>query len=266
MPFTMSHAAAVLPFYRPLARWRVLSAVVIGSMVPDFHIFAPWPMERFETHSAAALFTFSLPVGLLCYWVFQYLIKVPMIEVLPDAAFVRWRPFEAPAPIESLRQWIVAGVGVLAGAVTHLVWDAFTHEGARGVRMLPIQDERLFDVGHHHVLFTRVMQDLSSLVGLLIVAAVVSYALRPSKAEPAAPTRILAAGERRAWVSAMIVSSIVLWIAFLASSYLEHGNPRVGWLIYEAALASLRALATAIILFGALLQRRLRVLNARAAT
>lgn len=265
MPFTMSHAAAVLPFYRPLARWRVLSAALIGSMVPDFHIFAPWRMERFETHSAVALFTFSLPVGLVCYWVFQYLIKVPMIEVLPDAAFARWRPFAAPAPIESLRQWLIAACGVLTGAVTHLVWDAFTHEGARGVRMLPIQDEPFFDVGHHHLLFTRVLQDVSSLVGLVIVIAVLGYALRSDRQEPAV-SRMLSAAERHAWVWALTLGSCVLWAAFLALSYLDGGIPRVGWLVYEAAIASLRGFASAAILFAVLLQWRLRVLAARAAT
>jgi hypothetical protein len=264
MPFTLSHAAAVLPFSRPLARWRVLSAALIGSMVPDFHIFAPWRMERFETHSFMALFTFSLPVGLMGYWVFQYLIKVPMIEVLPDGAFARWRPFATPAPLESVRQWLVAGCGVLAGAFTHLVWDAFTHEGARGVRMLPIQDEPFFDVGHHHLPFTRMMQDGSSLVGLLAVIGFVCFALRPGKSEAVAP-RALSAEERRAWTWAIVLGSFALWAAFLGSSYLVNGVNRVGWLVYESAIASVRALAASAILFGALLQRRLLALRTRPA-
>lgn len=264
MPFTLSHAAAVLPFSRPLARWRVLSAALIGSMVPDFHIFAPWRMERFETHSFMALFTFSLPVGLIGYWVFQYLIKVPMIEVLPDGAFARWRPFETPAPLESVRQWLVAGCGVLVGAFTHLVWDAFTHEGARGVRMLPIQDEPFFDVGHHHLPFTRMMQDGSSLVGLLAVIAFVGFALRPGKGQ-AVPPRALSAEERRAWTWAIVLGSCALWTAFLGSSYLVNGINRVGWFVYESAIASVRALAASAILFSALLQRRLHALRARLA-
>ena len=64
MPFTISHAAVVLPFSRLLARWRLLSAVVIGAMVPDFGLFLPWHMPRFETHSAVGLFTFCVPVGM----------------------------------------------------------------------------------------------------------------------------------------------------------------------------------------------------------
>ena len=93
MPFTISHAAAVLPFSRLLARWRLLSAVVIGAMVPDFGLFFPWRLQRFETHSIWGLFSFCLPVGMVTYWVFQYFIKAPVLEVLPEGAYARWRPF-----------------------------------------------------------------------------------------------------------------------------------------------------------------------------
>src|SRR5260370_897117 len=111
MPFTISHAAAVLPFSRLLARWRLLSAVVIGAMVPDFGLFFPWRLQRVETHSAVALFAFCLPVGTATYWVFQYLVKAPVLEVLPDGAYARWRPFSSHADIASIRQWILVAFG-----------------------------------------------------------------------------------------------------------------------------------------------------------
>ena len=122
MPFTISHAAVVLPFSRLLARWRLLSAVVIGAMVPDFGLFFPWRIHRFETHSAEALFTFCLPVGIATYWAFQYLIKAPLLEVLPEGAYARWRAFSSPAVFTSIRQWILVAFGVLAGALTTSAW------------------------------------------------------------------------------------------------------------------------------------------------
>ena len=134
MPFTISHVAAVLPFTRPLARWRLLSAAIIGSMVPDFGWFLPWRPARFETHSFDALLTFCLPVGLASYWMFQLLVRRPVLELLPPGAYARWRASETPADYRSAKQWIWAACGLLAGAITHLVWDAFTHEGGRGVR------------------------------------------------------------------------------------------------------------------------------------
>jgi hypothetical protein len=88
MPFTISHTAVVLPFSRWLARWQLLSAATIGAMVPDFRVFFP-SMPRWETHSITALFTFCLPVGLITYWVFQRLIKSPILEVLPEGPYAR---------------------------------------------------------------------------------------------------------------------------------------------------------------------------------
>src|ERR1700735_1069593 len=130
MPFTISHAAAVLPFARPLARWRLLSAADIGSMAPDFGWFLPWRPARFETHSVDALLTFCLPVGLAAYWLFQGVIRRPLLELLPTAAYLRWQGPTPRADYKSLKQWGLAACGVLGGAITHLVWDAFTHEGA----------------------------------------------------------------------------------------------------------------------------------------
>ena len=71
MPYTLSHVAAVLPFSRLLARLQILSAMVIGSMAPDFGYLLPIHPPRVATHSAVSLVTFSLPLGLLSYWIFQ---------------------------------------------------------------------------------------------------------------------------------------------------------------------------------------------------
>ena len=155
MPFTISHTAVVLPFSRLLARWRLLSAAVIGAMVPDFGVFFPWRMRRVETHSALSLLTFCLPVGLITYWVFQILIKTPILEVLPEGPYARWRPFAARRALASFGNGCWRRCGMLAGAVTHLIWDAFTHEGARGVRMFPVLDEPVLEIGRRHIAAVR---------------------------------------------------------------------------------------------------------------
>ncbi len=169
-----------MPFSRLLARLGLLSAVVVGSMVPDFGYLMPIRPPRFETHSVIALATFCLPVGLLSYWIFQRVMKTPLLSVLPDQAYMRWRPYSAPAAIGSPRQWLLAACGVLAGAVVHLAWDAFTHEEARGVRMLPGLADPVLEVNGHLLTGARLLQDLSSLLGLLLVLAAIVYALRGS--------------------------------------------------------------------------------------
>jgi hypothetical protein len=261
MPFTISHAAAVLPFARLLVRWRLLSAAVVGAMVPDFGLFFPWHIQRFETHSTVGLFTFCLPVGLAGYWVFQYLIKTPILEVLPEGAYARWRPFSSPAAFTSIRQWILAACGVLAGALTHLVWDAFTHEKARGVRMIPWLEDPVVDIGNHHVIGVRLMQDGGSLFGLAVVLGLVWYGLRRGR-EQSVPARPLRPVERRAWLLTYVVAALALsavwWLWARAGEPTGHSLKA---LANGIAVAALRGLAMALLCTSFALDWRLRALR-----
>jgi hypothetical protein len=265
MPFTISHAAVVLPFARLLARRQLLSAVVTGAMVPDFGLFFPWRMHRFETHSAMALLTFCLPVGMATYWLFQYLIKRPLIEVLPDGAYARWRPFSAVADFTSIRQWILAACGILAGALTHLVWDAFTHENARGIRMVPWLEEPIVEIGSHHMSGVRVLQDGSSLIGLVIVLVLVWYGLRRGR-EPAVPKRPLPPAERQAWALTYVLAIVALSVAWwLWARMGEPTGHSIKALATGIAVAVLRGLATAFLCTSIALSWRLFALRTSSA-
>jgi Domain of unknown function (DUF4184) len=258
MPFTISHAAAVLPFSRFLARYRLLSAAIIGSMAPDFSRLTPWHPARFETHSAISLLTYSLPVGLACYWIFQLLMKTPLMELLPDGAYSRWREFAGPAQYSSLRQWILAACGVLAGAVTHLVWDAFTHEGARGVRMIPELNDPMVAIGSHHLAGTRLVQDASSLLGLLLVVAIFAYSLRRGRGAGSAGPRALRAGERRVWIAAYVLAAAALSGGLFLMKFPEGFAAQGLTQVDGAAIAVLRGLAAALFSVSLCLNWRLR--------
>jgi hypothetical protein len=262
MPFTISHTAVVLPFSRLLARWRLLSATVIGAMVPDFRIFF-LGVPRVETHSAVSLVTFCLPVGLITYWVFERLIKTPIVQVLPEGPYARWRPYAAEGDIRSLRQWLLAAFGILAGSVSHLVWDGFTHEGGRGVRMFPVLDDSIIDIGRRHVPGIYVMQDLGSLIGLAAVLAMICYALRRG-AQPPVPNRLVARTERIEWTLSYILSAVAFSVAFYVWPRLGHGiSHSIVGRVSDVAIASLRGLAAALLCVSVALQVRLRALRYR---
>jgi hypothetical protein len=266
MPFTLSHPAAVLPFARLLARWHLLSAVVIGSMVPDFGRFLPWQPARFETHSADALLTFCLPVGLATYWMFQWLIKWPLIELFPPGAYARWRDFTTPASVESLKDWALAACGVLFGAVTHLVWDAFTHEGARGVRMFPTLEDPAVEVGGHRLAGAHLLQDANSVAGLVVVIAILAYGLRRGRPGDAAAVRRLARSERWAWICAYFATAAALSELFFLERRLAAATSiHISWGLSSAAIAALRGLAAALIVISAALNLRLRLRPRRSA-
>src|SRR5688572_24898922 len=119
MPFTISHAAAVLPLQRftrlPLA------ALLIGSMSPDFSYFLPWSLDR-TTHSFPALFWFCWPVGLALWILFVRVVETPTLALLPDRWRARFAPSERPFTPSLL---VRASIAVILGAVTHITWDAF---------------------------------------------------------------------------------------------------------------------------------------------
>ena len=262
MPFTISHTAVVLPFARLLARWQLLSAAVIGAMVPDFRIFFPG-LPRVETHSALALLTFCLPVGLSTYWVFQLLIKTPMMEVLPDGPYARWRRFAVEANVRSLRQWLLAAVGILAGALTHLIWDAFTHDGGRGVRMFPVLDDSIIDIGSRHMPAIYVMQDLGSVIGLAAVLAMVAYSLRRGP-QAAVLNRLMAGRERLVWMLSYGFAGLIISATFYLWATL--GQPPTHSIVAHAsavAVASLRGLTAALVSVSFALDFRLRALHHR---
>lgn len=258
MPFTISHAAAILPFSRTLARWRVLSAAAIGSMVPDFGFLMPWRPARSDTHGALALLTFCLPVGLAAFWIFQRLIKAPIMAVMPTSAYGRWRRFEIPADIGSARQWLLSACGVLVGAVSHVVWDAFTHEGARGVRMIPELDDPVMDIAGHRLAGARLLQDVSSLVGFLVVLAIVAYGLRRGRAVDAAIPRSLAPRERYAWMGAYVVVSAVLGGFFWFKHPPHPLSQSLPTMVGNCAVATLRGCTGAVLGVSLCLQFRLR--------
>jgi hypothetical protein len=255
MPFTLSHPAAVLPLARALARRRLLSAVVIGSMVPDFGWFLPWRPARFETHSADALLTFCLPVGLLAYWVFQWLIKEPLIELLPPGAYARWLEWRSPAAVSSVRQWLLASCGVLFGAVTHLVWDAFTHEGGRGVRLIPALEEPMVEIGGRRLAGPHLLQDANSVLGLLVVIAILAYGLRPGAPGEAARPRRIQSRERRAWIVAYLAGACTV----SAVSFLRRGHAFPSMHVSSLAISIMRGGAFALFTIGLSIYLRLRL-------
>lgn len=167
MPFTISHAAAVLPLRRSGASRLPLAALMIGAMSPDFAYFLPADLDRASSHSLEGIFQFCLPVGLALWLLFAHVLERPTLEMLPAA----WR---ARVPRSdrsgSLRNLSFAALAVVLGALTHIAWDAFTHAGTPVSNAFPILNTRVFSVGGMTFRLHLVLQYLSSIVGLVALA------------------------------------------------------------------------------------------------
>ncbi|MFI9079362.1 DUF4184 family protein [Streptomyces sioyaensis] len=154
MPFTLSHAAAVLPAIRRTGTARgplVASALVAGSFAPDMTYYAdtlvPGGMAFGDvTHSLPGVLTVDVlvTVALVAGW---RLVREPLTALLPRArqgpvhSFLRGRPWRPRGPRElaALVGWFL--VSAILGAATHVVWDSFTHPGRWGTRLVPGLDQ-----------------------------------------------------------------------------------------------------------------------------
>lgn len=110
----------MLPLVRPLGRFAAPSALVIGSVVPDLWYFVPL-VDRAESHSAAGLLWFCLPLGVASYVLFHLVLKQPLIALLSSRLAGFTSPGLPRAP------WHAVLVSVLVGALTHVAWDELTH-------------------------------------------------------------------------------------------------------------------------------------------
>src|SRR5208282_2730238 len=125
MPFTLAHPAAALPFRKT---GLVISAVVVGSMAPDFEYFLRLsPQGRFG-HSLPGLIIFTLPVALAVLWLFHRSVKFAIVRLLP--ASLQHRLVCTDFPFGDVRRFALLVLSVLVGALTHILWDGFTHRSS----------------------------------------------------------------------------------------------------------------------------------------
>lgn len=165
MPITFAHPAAVLPLKPHLGKYGILSALVLGSIAPDMVYFLPFSISRLDSHGLVGLFWFCLPMGMVSYVTFHHFMKKPLIDLAPPLLAQRIASFP---PITYSRQHVGAIViSTFLGAVTHLGWDSFTHEGTLMVRSFGWLKMSLFAMGDYQFYVFNILQYASSILGVL---------------------------------------------------------------------------------------------------
>ena len=135
MPFTLAHPAIVLPLNRSKGRFS-LTALVSGSIVPDFEFF--FQMKEVENigHHWYGILLFDLPVAWAFCFLYHGLLRNAFLANLP--AYFRNR-FTGLSNFNWARfataNRLKITVSILIGIFTHIIWDEFTH--ADGV-FLPV--------------------------------------------------------------------------------------------------------------------------------
>ncbi|WP_329172046.1 DUF4184 family protein [Streptomyces sp. NBC_01477] len=231
MPFTLSHPAAVLPMLRggrprgPL----VASALVAGSLAPDVPFFADslvhgtFGFGEF-THSPLGVATADVAIAAALAAGWHWLLREPLVALLPG----RWADAADAVTAPTGRTAGLAGAGRFAlsaavGAATHVAWDAFTHGGRLGARLLPALNRT--------VLGRPLSYDLqfgSSVLGLGVIGW---YAVRTLRSAPAqAPPRMRLSARTRAAATVLVGAAATAGAAARLARW-DHGPLRTAGLL-----------------------------------
>ncbi|KUN86785.1 DUF4184 family protein [Streptomyces griseoruber] len=230
MPFTLSHAAAVLPGVRAdgTGRGRLVPAVLVaGSFAPDLTYYAAsvlsGAMEFGDvTHSFPGVFTVDVVIAwaLVGLWL---LLREPLVALLPPsrqartAALTRCGAPRARVRAATVAWWYVSAV---LGASTHVVWDAFTHLDRWGMRLFPVLGETVAGSPLYWYL-----QYGGSAVAAVVIAVFVVHALR--RAPAGGPVGVPALSARDRWTAAAVIGGCGLAGAVQrVSRWWTYGEPR----------------------------------------
>jgi hypothetical protein len=209
MPFTIAHSVAVLPLIKPLGKLAIPAALVIGSMSPDFTYFLPFPVSRLESHSLLGIFWFCLPVSLVSYVLFCSLFAPLIHSVSPDALSSRLSSFWGAGKFPKILSFSVVA-SIVVGAITHIIWDSFTHPHGFSVQMLPVLETPVALIGGYTLYGYKILQHGSTLIGMSILLWLSIMWFRSTK--PSGKYSVLSARTRMLILSFILIPSVIVGV------------------------------------------------------
>lgn len=220
MPFTFAHPAAVVPLLKDKQKYLIPSALVVGSIAPDIEYFLRLKLETKWSHTLPGILTFCLPMGFVLLWLFHTLQKTALYPLLPNDVR-KFIPHPQSFSFLPLKQLGSIGLSIIIGAITHIVWDSFTHPNGYLVENMsflrqPIQfwaiDLKLYQL----------LQDVSTFVGFLIIAIWLWRKKQKSQFDDHSASVQISLKMKFFTITSLLIGSIL--VGLLLSSSVRQGN------------------------------------------
>jgi hypothetical protein len=164
MPFTLSHPAILLPFFKN--KKLSATALIVGSMSPDFEYFFRMRMQSEISHTFLGIFLIDFPLGFIVMFAFHQIIKRPFIENAPLFFQKRLAVLKDSNWINYFKNnFLTVLISFFLGAVSHIFWDSMTHWDG-----YLVQQTSFFNIEFFSIPVYKIAQHLSSIIGLLYIS------------------------------------------------------------------------------------------------
>lgn len=234
MPWTFAHPAVVLALHRVSPKHFSFTALVVGSIAPDFGYY----IGRFDVatfaHTLLGIFFVCIPTGLVSMAIISLLgSRICFLLPQPHRGAISTYP-----SIHIFKSFPSAFLilALVLGAMTHVVWDGFTHPGGWVVIRVPFLWQPISIMGMVSIPLYKLLQHLSSLLGVVIlVSTYIAWLHRHS----ASPLLVVAHQERRRFVLLGVLLLLSLAIAVgmaLAQGRILHGHVEFGTYVFRIAI------------------------------
>jgi len=176
MPFTVSHIVAALTLNKhcgnTVSKYTALSPLIIGSMTPDVAYLTPFLVhQRVDSHSLLGIYLFCIPMGLTIYFLYHSLMAPVWFSLYPRTIKQRLHPELSFGKLPHISSHVLL-ISLILGAMTHNIWDFFTHQS--GIpQIIQWMDTPLTNIDDYNIMPYRVLQHLSSLLGLALLMFII---------------------------------------------------------------------------------------------
>ncbi|MGA7244662.1 MAG: DUF4184 family protein [Terracidiphilus sp.] len=246
MPFTLSHAAAALPFRRTRL---IMSALVIGCFAPDFEYFIPFAHHGSFGHSLPGIFVLDLPFSLIVLWLFHGYAKEPLAACLPASARARLQLGPRTLSVNSPSRFAMIVISVLVGIATHILWDSFTHSGNWVSRHLPFLSINVSLPLFGPRPWYAILQYISSALGIVILLLWGIHWYRYAAPVHSKPDRKLVKGDRIALACSFLIALFAALVRATALG-LPNGVHGAQHFMTIAAITGIAVFCFEIVIYG----------------
>jgi membrane-bound metal-dependent hydrolase YbcI (DUF457 family) len=245
MPFTISHAAAALPFRRTRL---IMSALVIGCFGPDLEYFLWLRPHGHLGHSLPGLVLFDLPACLVALFLFHRYAKVPLVACLPARLRERIRN-GGRLEIGSISKFALVCVSILVGSATHILWDSFTHDAYWLGRHWHFLKENIRVPLFGYRDWASIFQYASSVFGIVVILLWFVYWYRNTPPDHLEKDRGMFSRDRIV-VAGAFVAAILVGLARAAISGLPNGVHGGQRFLTDASVAGITTFCLEILVYG----------------